>query len=616
MPYQKPSVQTERTGLPGTPLGNTSFFIPTVIAKTLGAETGMSRVAEVSGDAEASPVFIDGLLVQVGDTLNYEKVAFSSSTKKTVGLQRLPIQNILTVSTDHANPYKREFVEGIDFTVDKATGVLDFTSAPVVPNPELDGLVEGTGGSIVAGTYNVAVMATDANGSLSLAAEGTIVIGSSSATLTVRWGKINNASGYKIYIKTSAGSAAQYSLPTEGTISSGATTSVILSAAVVNGVLSLPATNGTQHMPANAGDVFVNYTYLVYNYNSPKRYFDTEILQQDHGIGSEVANAGRLILGPAGVGAAAGSMYAVAPEVSNGEIVGYQNAISSCESIQELLLLATSSSSDTVNETLAAHCADMSEPGNARDRFCFVSTTSTIQADTDVSKVTAKILALNGSNRVIFTVTDGGHPQLVNWQNTPDKLCVIDGATKTTSYTANLAVDGQWHAIAMMGMVSALADPAVPPTNKQVYGITSGVEGTVRLWNDSRKNAIAAVGGTILEDRYNNLFVRHALTISQASIEDSEISIVLAEAYMAKRLRDAHQQFIGQKLTNNLLAAVASTTKKVLDGLVADQIIRSYTPANVFQDTVNPTKVFILFNYKPIYPTNQVKFEWGFDLAG
>ena len=626
MPYQKPSVQTERTGLPGTPLGNTNFFIPLAIAKTLGKETGMSRQAEVSGDGEASPIFVNGTMVAVGDTLNYERVTYNSSAQTTSALQRLPLQQVLTVSTDHTNPYKREFVEGIDFSVNKATGVLNFANAPMIPNVELDGVTTlASGGTITAGTYNVAVMAVDAIGNadltrtsthMTLEATGTVVTTGSTSTITIRWGKVNAASGYAVYIKTSAGSTSQYVLAAGGAVTTNTQTSLTLTVTPVNGALSLPTANGTQHTPNTNDYVYINYSYMVYNYNSPKRYFDTNILQQDHGIGSEIANVGRLVMGPAGVGNAAGSMYVVAPEVSNGEIIGYQDAISSCESVQGLLLMATSSSSDTVNQTLAAHCASMSTPENARERFCFVSTTSAIQADTDVSKITSKILALGGSNRVIFTITDGGHPHINNWQNTVDKLNLITGTTQESSYTADQEVDGQWHAIAFMGMVSALADPATPPTNKQVYGITSGEAGTVRLWDDTKKNAIASVGGTILEDQFNNLIVRHALTISQASVEDSEVSIVLAEAYMAKRLRDAHKQFIGQKLTNRLLNGVGSTTKKTLDGLVADEIIRSYEPANVYQDTVNPTRVYIKFDYKPIYPTNTLKFEWGFDLAG
>jgi len=612
MPYQKPSVLTERTGLPGTPLGNTNFFIPTVIAKSLGKTTQVARDANTSGDDEN--IYINGQMVAAGDELNYDKVTYNSATHLTTALPRLPVIQILSVSTDHDNPFKREYVEGTDFSITKSTGILNFTNAPALLPPEIDDLEEGTGGLITADTYDVAVVARDANNNTTTADTSQIVITGGTATLTIKWGAVSNASSYLIYAKPDSGSSAQWALLT--TITSGTTTSYTHSAAMVAGAVTMPATNTTKHTPANSDYVYINYTYSLYSYNAPKRYFDTEVLQQDHGIGSELANAGRLVMGPLGVGNNAGSMYAIAPETSTGEIIGYQTAIEAAESIQELILMATGSASDTVNQTLKAHCEDMSSPENARERFCFVSTTAAVMGDTDVSLTTAKISALSGSNRCVFVVTDGGAPVVESWQNTVDKLNVIDGQTKTQNYTTNLAVDGQWHAIAMMGQVAALDDPAVPPTNKQVYGISSGEEGQVRLWNDSRKDTIAAIGGTVLEDRFNNLFVRHALTISQASVEDSELSIMLAEAYMAKVLRDNHQQFIGKKLTDSLLAGVETTVKKSLDGLVADVIIRSYETPSVYQDTVNPTWVYVKFEYTPIYPTNVIKFEWGFNLAG
>jgi len=614
MPYQKPSVLTERTGLPGTPLGNTNFFIPVAIAKTLGQITSVSRAANNSGDEEN--IYINGQMVQGGDLLNYDRVTYTNATKLTSAIPRLPIVNLLSASTDHTNPNKREYIEGTDFTLNKATGVMDFTNAPVIFPPELDGLTEGLSGSIADGTYDFAVMARDANGNLTTAATDQLVVALSSASVLVRWGKVRNAASYRVYTKVSTGNSAQWALHTQGSITSGDTTSVTLTSAIANGALSLPTVNATKHTPANADYVYVSYTYSVYNYDSPQRFFDTETLQKYHGIGSELSNAGRLIMGPAGVGNAAGSMYAVAPRTSNGEIVGYQDAISACESIQDLILIASSSSSDTVNETLVAHCNDMSSPENARERFCLLGTTTAVMSATDVTTLTNKILALGGSNRAVYVVTDGGQPHIDAWQNTVDKLNIVTNLTDTTSYTLNQAVDGPWHAIAMMGQVANLADPAVPPTNKQVLGISSGLEGSVALWNDARKNTIAAAGGCVLEDRFNNLFVRHALTISQASAEDSELSVVLAEAYMAKVLRDNHQKFIGNKLTDSLIAGVSKVTKDSLDGLVRDQIIRSYTSANVYQDTTRPTWVLVLFNYIPIYPTNVIKFEWGFNLAG
>lgn len=620
MPYQKPAVITERTGLPGTPLGNTAFFTPLVIGKSLGKATVYSRLATDVSDGDY--VSINGIGVAVGDTLDYAKVTFTNSTKLTAAVPYPPVISILSVSSSAADPFKREYIENTDFTVNKTTGVLDFTDAPAIQVPEFSDISEGTGGSIDTGNYNVAIVARDANSVgttpayYSSGGNDYFTIASASATMTIKWSKVRNASSYLVYAKPTSATAAQWKLV--GTISNGTTTSLTVTAAIAADTVNLAttyATNASKHTPLDADTVYVAYTYGVYSYNSAKRFFDTETLQQDHGIGSEIANAGRLVMGPLGVGQNAGSMYAVAVSPSDGDVIGFQNAIDACESVQELILISTTSTSDLVNDTLKAHCEDMSKPENAKERFGFVSTTATVQSDSDVSVLTAKIAAL-ASNRMIFVTTDGGRPYINSWQNTINRLNIIDNETKDDNYTLNQAVDGQWHAMAMMGMVAKLADPATPPTNKQVYGISSGEEGTVQLWNDARKDAVAAIGGTVLEDRYNQLWIRHALTTSQASVEDSEVSIVLAEAYMAKRLRDNHAQFIGQKLTNLLLNGVTATSRRTLKGLIGDVIIRSYTELNVYQDTAKPTWVYVLFSYKPIYPTNVIKFEWGFDIAG
>lgn len=614
MPYQKPSVLTERTGLPGTPLGITNYFIPVAIAETLGKPTGISRLATATGDSDS--ISINGTEVAVGDTLTYSKVAYTDATKVTAALPELPVVGVTSVSTDTTNPFKKEYVENTDFTIDKVTGILNFAIAGTISAPEVDDLTEGVTGSITAATYDFTVIATDANDNSTIPAiKQSLTVAGGTATVTVRWGHVQNASGYLVYAKPTSVDLDDWALV--DTITSGTTTSAVLTADIVAGAVDFTsATNDTKHTPADGANVYINFTYAVSSYNSPKRYFDTETLQAEHGIGSELANAGRLIIGPAGVGNAAGSMYAVAPNTTLGSITGYQAAIGSCESIQELVLMSTASTSDTVNETLVAHCADMSSVENARERFCFVSTTSTVMQDTDVSVITNKILALNGSNRCSYVVTDGGTPYLDSWQNTIDKYNSQTATTKTTPYTNQQAVSGAWHALATMGMVTALTDPATPATNKQVLGINSGEEGTVSLWNDTKKDTIAANGGWVLEDRLNNLFVRQGLTISLDSVEDSESSIVMAGAYMAKVLRDNHAKFIGNKLTEGLVAGVAKTVKDTLDGLVSAEIITRYNSVNVYQDTTNPTWVYVLFNYFPIYPTNVIKFEWGFDIAG
>lgn len=615
MPYTKPSVQTERTGLPGTPLGNTGFFIPTVIAKTLGKSTLYSRVANTSGDD--SNLYVDGVMVEAGETLNYAKVVYTNSTKLTAALPILPVKEVYSVSSNHDNPYEREFAQDIDFTLDKATGTLDFSNAPAILPPVLDLLSTATiGGSIVPGTYDFAISAVDENGNETTAGTLSIIVpaGTSTNTITANWSKIRNCKGYNLYKKLTGGGAATYEAAIS--IASKDTTSYTCTAAITTAAVSLPSANSTKHTPDDGDNVYIYYSYYAYSYNSPKRYFDTETVQQDHGIGSEISNVARLVMGPLGTGQNSTSMYIIAPQVSTGEVLGFENGIDASESIQELILMSTTSSSDVVNDYLKAHCEDMSLPSNAKERFCFVSTTSANQSDTDVSVISNKILALNKSNRCHYVLTDGGKPYIRLWQNTIDKYNIISGTTETVSYTENQAVDGQWHAIATMGMVAALTDPATPSTNKQLYGISTGAEGSVPFWSETKKDNWAAIGGMILEDRLGNLFVRHGLTINTDSVEDSESSIVLAEAYMAKRLRDNHQQFIGKKVTGYLLSGVTTTATKTLNALVGAQIITSYTSVNVYQDTVNPTWVYVTFSYKPVYPCNVIKFQWGFDVAG
>lgn len=623
MPYTKPGVETQRNGTPGTPLGNTNYFVSTVVGKTLGAATSLSRTATVSGDTES--IYVNGQMVQPGDLLSFERVNYNSTTMLTNSLGHNPVLNILSVSTDQTNPYARTFTNGVDFIPNLATGALNFSIAPQIPTPEFGpGAIFSTagGGAVTNQSYDFAIVALDANNNTTLAATTTYVVPVASSSVTVNWGKVVTAAGYKVYARVTGGANSVWALQPGGTISNGYTTTFVITTAIANGALTLPVTNTTKHTPANAAlgvapFVYVSYQYQVYNYNSPKRYFDTNTVQNDHGVGSELSNAARLIIGPAGTGAGAGSVYLVAPNVSNGDILGFQNAIDSCTSIQALTIMSTTSSSDSVNQYLNAHCISMSLPENAKERFAVVSTTAAIMANSDVTQTTNKILAFNNSNRVMFIVTDGGAPMLNTWQNTPIGYTSINGTTDPNgaAYEQNIAVDGQWHAIATNGMITALPDPATPATNKQVYGISTGIPGTVALWTDSRKNAIAAAGGCVLEDRFGNVFVRHGLTVSQNSVEDSEMSIVLAEAYMAKRLRDTHAQYIGQKLTNSLLENVTATTNTTLSGLIGDVIIRSFQAPTITQDTNNPTKVNVVFSYKPIYPTNNILFTWGFDTA-
>ena len=249
MPYIKPGVRTERTGLGGTPLGNTSFYIPTVIAQTLGQETAFSRTAASLSDG--AYVSINGIAVAVGDTLTYEKLTYNGTTKIAGPVAQLPIRQLFTVSDTTSDPFKRDFVEGTDFTLDKTTGELDFTNAPAILPAEFDNFAQTAGGgSIAAGNYSFAIVARDANSNTTTGTQyasggaSYFNVAAGSSSITVRWGKVTNAASYLIYAQPyGTFSASTWSLV--ATVTSGTTSSTTITAAISAGAVTLQATNTT-----------------------------------------------------------------------------------------------------------------------------------------------------------------------------------------------------------------------------------------------------------------------------------------------------------------------------------------------------------------------------------
>lgn len=77
----------------------------------------------------------------------------------------------------------------------------------VLPPPVQSALATaGTGGTITAGTYRYVVTAINAAGETRASNEQTIVTTGSTSTVTVTWGAVTGATGYKLY-KTAAGGA-------------------------------------------------------------------------------------------------------------------------------------------------------------------------------------------------------------------------------------------------------------------------------------------------------------------------------------------------------------------------------------------------------------------------
>lgn len=87
-----------------------------------------------------------------------------------------------------------------------AAGILGIAREVLIPPVQAALATAASGGTITAGTYRYVVTAINANGETTASNEQTIVTTGSTSTVTVTWGAVTGATGYKLY-KTAAGGA-------------------------------------------------------------------------------------------------------------------------------------------------------------------------------------------------------------------------------------------------------------------------------------------------------------------------------------------------------------------------------------------------------------------------
>lgn len=87
-----------------------------------------------------------------------------------------------------------------------ASGIAGLALEVLTPPVQAALVKADTGGTITAGTYRYVVTAINANGETRASNEQTIVVTAATSTVTVSWGAVTGATGYKLY-KTAAGGA-------------------------------------------------------------------------------------------------------------------------------------------------------------------------------------------------------------------------------------------------------------------------------------------------------------------------------------------------------------------------------------------------------------------------
>jgi len=534
------------------------------------------------------------------NTLVSNESVTAGGTSGTTGSQYIDalanndVRSVVRVANSTGNT-QEVYTEGIDFTLN-SSGDVDWTSAGNILPPTVDTptVSAGAGTWAVTGTFGFKITATDQEGTGETTPSDavTAAVSASGDVVALTWAKVPFAGGYKIYLATGS----TYELLV--TIADGDTTSYSATGGTTTAT-SPPSSNTAKRRPGAASAYYITYYYAVFTYTK-SLYTNFGDILDDHGVGSDITNAARYAFKDNG----ATEAYVVAP--SGTTSAHYQTALDTLATVR-VSFISVLKGGTAIEQYLRAHCEKYSGDNYGMERNGVVAVTSGAVLG-DVSTAGSILYWLNsmqGSKRMIGLVPN----KSVYYAN-------LKQGTDGNFVEGPVAVDAHFYAAAVAGALCSRPDPATPLTNAVINGFTWAA--TVELWVDVEyQDIIEAAGGTYVKEESGTHVIYHGITCNTTSVEDQEISVVDAEDEMRYQLRTAMSTFRGRdrKITLNRLQAIANRTQQVLATLVKEGIIESYGDIEVTQDASNPTKIWVRFNYAPIYPMNIIEFNYGFSVA-
>lgn len=494
---------------------------------------------------------------------------------------------------------------------------LDWSVAPALVAPAIVQtsvvLQNHTSGFVTSGTYFYAVAAVDHSAVISTPGPRQQVdvptaTGGKSYKVLLTWKMAQFSTGYKVYRGTQSDGS---DLALIGTISS--KTSVSLSDNNLTASTAPVATNLTKQKPANLAVLWASYVYGLLEVNTIKTYTSYEQVLNDHGLGSELANVGKLILHPSYNNAPV--MVTVVPQSE--DQAGYISALQVLESaeVQFVCVLYQGASGVTAwvaNQTsVYQHCASLSdEEAGQKERYAILALPWVAGRSVYDAKEAAEAYQNTATKgkRGHLVYPDGGRAQVLLWDN-------VDGTTE--SYYEKTDPDGYsltelYFAVAALARYTGLRDTAEPPTEKDVIGFylpeTPGTTTEINLLRNASVFTIENRGGISVISRGINM------SLSSLSLEDGEVNIAVTEDYMKGDLRRVMRKYRGRKMIGAIMRAAKRTLDQRLAQFVSNELIAYYDPSSitVVQDPIQKDKLHGFFKYMPIYPVNNVEVEYDF----
>lgn len=180
-------------------------------------------------------------------------------------------------------------------------------------------------------------------------------------------------------------------------------------------------------------------------------------------------------------------------------------------------------------------------------------------------------------------------------------------------FNKQIFVGGQYVAAAIAGMLASR-----PVSQTLTRKGLSGFLGVADPRDKNDKNADAAAGLMVIEQKGGNVIVRHAVTLDNTASARRELSVVRAKHRMIESVRDTiDRQIVGQIIADgNAAGTVRTTVISVLEQLRQGRDLVDYNGVEAKLVSLEPTTILVRFSYRPAFPLNYVDVQFSLDLSG
>jgi hypothetical protein len=508
-----------------------------------------------------------------------ERLVLTSTTPVTLrytGIQTSSVVVLLATDGSTVNPGNYKIVQGADpntgVTGDEPYTIERDTIPATGPNVALGGA------GVLTGTYQYAVSFVNARGETQTGPNSpTITPTSQAVNLTAIALGPTGTSARNIYREKVVSGVGQ-GKRLVATIADNTTTTL-------TNENTSDATAATAAQPVvgiNSGDtVLVSYDYTDQNYYAPTLLNNYDDIVDKYGapfdsngnISSQLSFSARFLL-------LNGASEVLCTAVTGQTSTDYAAGLEKLESQPDVRLVTASDGSSSVNGALVSHADKMNAQGLYRQAVVGQDGSST-----SIPATTLRSSAKAYNNEAVMLVS-------------PASFAIVNPVTSRP-----LNIGGQYVANAVAGMWAG-RDVQFPLTRRTVAGFSAIND--IRTASDLALDS--ASGLLVVESLGGVMRVRHSVTTAVGSVNTAEGSVVRAKYDMAHRLKST----LDSAVVGVVVAAdrapllVQGVVAGVLDTMILEGAINSYSDVVARTLTGDPTTVEVRFQYLPAFPINNI----------